>query len=278
LPLSRTACAILCFTATAPAQTVEPRPRTTEAFGEYVRAVEAGVYERTRGAKPFLWTDDSAERGARLRQGEIVVEPLAGRSGLSIPDGLVHDWIGAVFVKGAKLADALRSAQDYGRHKDDRLPEVIDTRIVSHSGNDYCVHMRLLKKKVLTVVLDTEHQIQYHELGPDRWYSRSETTRISEVERAGRPGERTLPPGAGHGFLWKLNSYWRFAERDGGVYIECEAVSLSRSIPSGWGWLIEPIARQLPRDSLANTLRAMRDRMCGGRQNCCDPSSPLPRR
>jgi hypothetical protein len=78
------------------------------------------------------------------------------------------------------------------------------------------------------------------------------------VINRGEPGERELPPGNDHGFLWRLYSYWRFEERDGGVYVECQAISLTRSVPTGFGWLIEPIIRQLPRESLANTLRATR--------------------
>ena len=78
------------------------------------------------------------------------------------------------------------------------------------------------------------------------------------MENAGKTDERKLPPGTGHGFLWKLDSYWRFEERDGGVYLECQAVSLTRDVPAGLGWLIDPIVRNLPRESLVNTLRATR--------------------
>ncbi len=68
-----------------------------------------------------------------------------------------------------------------------------------------------------------------------------------------------MPPGEGHGFLWRLYSYWRFQEKDGGVYVECEAVSLTRKVPTGLGWLIDPIIRNLPRESLSNTLHATRN-------------------
>jgi hypothetical protein len=76
-----------------------------------------------------------------------------------------------------------------------------------------------------------------------------------------------MPVGNDHGFLWRLDSYWRFEERDGGVYIECEAISLTRDIPTGLAWLIEPIIRQLPQESLVNTLRATRNAVvqAGGR-------------
>jgi hypothetical protein len=116
------------------------------------------------------------------------------------------------------------------------------------------VYLRLLKKKVITVVLNTEHKVTYFPLDATRQHSRSYSTKIAEVQDAGEPGEHELPAGRDHGFLWRLYSYWRFLERDGGVYVECEAVSLTRGVPMGLGLIIRPIVRDLPRESLANTL------------------------
>ena len=127
--------------------------------------------------------------------------------------------------------------QDYDHHKDVYKPEVIDSRVISHTGNDFRIYLRLLKKKVITVVLDTEHEVQYTPVDRTRWRSVSRTTKIAEVKNAGKPDEREMPPGTGEGFLWKLNSYWRFEERDGGTWMECEAVSLTRDVPTGLGWL-----------------------------------------
>jgi hypothetical protein len=84
------------------------------------------------------------------------------------------------------------------------------------------------------------------------------TTRIAEVENAGRANERVLPPDTGYGFLWHLYSYWRFQERKGGVCIECRAISLTRDMPRGLGWIIEPIIQKLPKESLINILEATR--------------------
>jgi hypothetical protein len=148
--------------------------------------------------------------------------------------------------------------QDYNHHKDLYKPEVLDSRLLSRQGDDFRIYLRLLKKKVITVVLNTEHEVKYTRLDATRWRSASRTTKIAEVENAGKPDEREKPPGAGEGFLWRLNSYWRFAERDGGVWVECEAISLTRDIPTGLGWLVDPIIRNLPKESLENTLRATR--------------------
>ena len=130
---------------------------------------------------------------------------------------------------------------------------------LSHNGDDFRIYLRLLKKKVVTLVLNTEFDVHYIQVDQTRWRSLSRSRRIAEVEKAGTPQERELPPGTGEGFLWRLNTYWRFLERDGGTWVECEAISLSRDVPAGLGWLINPIVRSLPRQSLANTLRATRD-------------------
>ena len=135
---------------------------------------------------------------------------------------------------------------------------MIDSALVSQQGDDFRIFLRLLKKKIITVVLDTDHDVHYLSLDRKRWFCRSYTTRIAEVEDAGSPKEKVLPPDSGYGFLWRLYSYWRFQESDGGVYVECRAISLTRDVPFGLRWIIEPIIQHLPKESLIHTLEATR--------------------
>jgi len=232
----------------------ELKPATAKAFDEYIRAAE----HRLEVRPSFLWCAEQANRLSRARQGESVVEPAGTQPEIRIADGLVHDWVGCAFIPGATLDRTLAMVQDYNHHKDVYRPEVIDSRLLHRDGSDFKIYLKLLKKKMITVVLNTEHDVRYFAIDPAHARSRSYSTKIAEVEHAGKPDERELPPGTGHGFLWKLDSYWRFEHRDQGVYIECEAISLTRDVPVGLGWLIEPIIRKLPRDSLANTLNATR--------------------
>lgn len=227
----------------------ELKPQTAEAFRKYIETTEKNLETRPN----FLWCDMR-----RARSGELLVSPTGKTPEIKVPSGLIHDWVGCAFIPGTTLAQTLAIVQNYNRHKEIYKPEVIDSRVLSHSGNDYKIFLRLLKKKVITVVLNTEHDVRYFPVSATQARSRSYTTKIAEVENAGKRDEREMPPGSGHGFLWNLDSYWRFEERDGGVYIECQAVSLTRDVPSGLGWLIEPIIRNLPRESLANTLKATR--------------------
>jgi hypothetical protein len=225
------------------------KPQTSEAFDRYIRQTEQRLDER----KTFLWADESPDRARRIKAGEIVVEPTGAKPEIAVPHGLIHDWVGAVFLPGVSLERTLALVRDYDRHKEYYKPEVVDSRVLSHDGNDYRIYLRLLKKQILTVVLDTEHEVHYTQVDSKRWRSNSRTTKISELDN-GRP----LAPGTGHGFLWRLNTYWRFEERDGGTWVECQAVSLTRDIPTGLGWLIDPIIRKLPKESLANTLKETR--------------------
>lgn len=231
----------------------ELKPETAAAFERYVRQAERRIDERAGAPGSFLWVEESAERKAAGRR-SAVVAPLEKGAPQEITGGLIHHWIGAVFVPGASLAQALALLEDYDRHARVYAPEVAASKLLSRSGHDFRVYYRLRKKKVLTVVLDTEHEVRYTRLDDKRWRSRSCSTRIVEVENAGRRDERRLPPGQDSGFLWRLNSYWRLAERDGGVWIECEAISLTRDVPAGLGWLVKPIVQDLPRESLAATL------------------------
>jgi hypothetical protein len=198
--------------------------------------------------------DEFPDLKRRVKGGEVIIQPLTGKGSKEISQGMIHDWIGVVFIPGVALEKTLARVHDYDNHKNLYKPEVIDSKLLKRDGDHFRVYLRLLKKKVITVVLDTQHEVQGYPLSGGRRHSRSHTTSVAEVENAGRPDERKLPEGKDHGFVWRLNSYWRFQERDGGVWIECEAISLSRDIPTGLGWLIEPIVRGLPSESLANTL------------------------
>lgn len=249
-------CALL--PAAPDAATTELRPETLRAFGEYIAAREASLRrERLEGPR-FLWVDDSEERLRRVRSGEVVIEPVQGKGIVEVKSGLIHDWRAAAFIPGTTLARTLDLVKNYDNHKNVYQPEVTDSKLRKRNGNDYQIYMRVLKKKVLTVTLNTEHDVRYFPLDARREHSRSYSTRIAEVEDAGAANEREKPPGKDHGFLWRLNSYWRFQERDGGVYIECEAISLTRAIPFGLGWAVTPIVRDLPHESLAHTLSATR--------------------
>jgi hypothetical protein len=255
---------VLLFTSVPGITTVELQPHTVEAFDRYVRLAETRL-DRQAHSPGFLWVDSASGRKIRVERGEAIAEPWAGTGDTDVPDGSIHDWTGAVFIPGATLAKTLALVQNYDSHKAIYKPEVQDSKLLKRTGDEFQVYLRLLKKQVITVVLNTNHDVRYFPLDAARCYSQSHSTRIAEVDNPGEPDEREMEPGRDHGFLWRLNSYWRFEERDGGVYVECEAISLTRSVPVGLGWLVNPIVRTLPRESLENSLKTLRQALLARR-------------
>jgi hypothetical protein len=240
------------------ATTVELKPQTLTSFNVYIRDAEAAMEQALADGSPFLWSDVNSERAQQVRGGQVVAQFWSGHGPNKVPNGLIHDWIGTSFIPDTSLEEVLALVQDYDNHKNIYKPEVIASRLISHCGNDFQIYLRLLKKRIVTVVLDTDHEVHYRSLDRGRWLCRSYTTRIAEVENAGRAKERVLPPDTGSGFLWRLYTYWRFEEGEGGAYVECRAISLTRDVPTGLGWIIAPIIQKLPGESLIHTLEATR--------------------
>ena len=261
-------CLLLLSSITVPAAAIagELRPETVAAFNRYLTVAEQRIAKQLGDPRVFLYVNTlpAAERRQAfesLRQDEIYLTPLTTRdpSGgeMAIPDGMVHHWLGTVFIPRASVTDVLNVVQDYN-HKQDVYPEVVKSRLISRDGEHFKAMMRFREHHVITVTLDTEHDVVYTELDPTHWYSRSYSTRVSQVEDAGKPGEHDLPDGDGNGFMWRIDTYWHFAQQDGGTYLEVEAISLSRAIPSGVGWMVKPFITSVPRESLHDTLSCTR--------------------
>src|SRR5579862_7703386 len=240
------------------AEKVQPaqlKPETLQAFEAYVRDAEAAMQQTLDGVA-FLWSDGQPKRAKQVRGGKIVAEFWSGKDPVRVPAGLIHDWVGAAFVPGATVARALALIQDYDNHKVVYQPEVIESKLIRRRGDDFKIFLRVLKKKIITVVLDTDHDVDYFSLEGGRAGCRSYTTRTAEVANAAKPDEKVEAPDTGYGFLWRLNTYWRFLERDGGTYMECRAISLTRDIPFALRLIIDPIVRSLPKEALLHTLKA----------------------
>ena len=250
----------------AAALTAELQPATVAAFDRYVRAAEARIDAELSRQDRFLHLDalpDAQRKAAEAatRRGEVFIDKLQVREGgkeIGIPDGKVHHWVGVAFIPGVRVGNAVALLQDYDRHADIYKPAVQRSKVLSRDGDRFRVFLRFYQKKVLEVTVNSEHEAQFTSPSPDRAYSRIRSTRIAEVDEAGKPGEREKPVGRDGGYLWRLNTYWRFLERDGGTYIQCESVTLTRDVPFGFGWLIGPFVNSIPRESLTFTMERTR--------------------
>jgi hypothetical protein len=171
---------------------------------------------------------------------------------------MIHHWAGIAFIPGAKLQDVQRVVQDYDHHAQYYAPDVERSKIESHDDNHFLVFLRFRRHKVITVVLNTRHDVRYFRDSETREHSRSSAVHIGEVENAGKSDEREKSPGEEGGFLWRMETWWRMEERDGGVYVQSEVVSLTRDIPAGLGWLLGPFVTSIPKETLTFTLEATR--------------------
>jgi hypothetical protein len=225
---------------------VKLEPEAAAAFDRYVEQAEA----RIGGAEV---------RNPALRGGELHIDAVDAVRRAKAPGGMIQDWAGTMFIPGATLAQVQAVLRDYANYKNFYQPKVVESKQIAQSGDEYDVFLRLNEEHILTVILNTTYHVRYSLPDTQHLIVTSRSTRIAEVKDPGKSYDEELAVGHDTGFLWRLNSYWRFQSADGGVYGLCEAISLSRGVPLGLGWMLKGFLENLPKESMMNTLRGTRD-------------------
>ncbi len=250
----------VCASISAICSAAELKPAYAEAFNQYVQTIEkqmdAGV-----GRGLFLGIDSlskpQSDKGyLDLRGGQVVIERKATPK---ISGAMIHHWVATAFLPGETVKRTLAMLQDYGSYPTIYRREVMKANVKQRTRDDFKVSLRLRKHKVITVVLDADYDVRFSLVDQTHALVRSYSTRITEIGNAGQTNEHEIPASQDHGFLWRLNTYWRLVEIDGGVYAQCEAVSLTRDVPAGLGWMIGPFIESIPRESLLFTLNSTRE-------------------
>ena len=256
--------AILLFV--LPLNAADLQAQAAQNYARYIALTQVQVDAELAQSGSYLWVERLPEARrtealAQLRSGGVVIEELEtlddGKP-IAVPGGLIHHWIGTAFVPGATLAQTLAFMQDYNHKVEYFKPDIVRSKILKHEGDDYFVLLRFYQKKIITTVIDTDQEVHYHVVDKTHAWSRSNATRVQEVDNPGKSDERLEPEGHDRGFVWKLNTFWRFEEKDGGTYLECQAISLSRDIPTGLGWMVGSFVSSVPRESLTFTLTTAR--------------------
>jgi len=247
----------------------ELQPETLKAWNAYVAATEKRIAGEVKSAKGFLALDfqfpsaAAVERHAVL-EGEIRVTKMetAEEEGgkIPVPAGMIHHWRGSIFIPGVGLEQILMRVTNPAV-EDTRQEDVLCSSVLERGPDFLRIYLKLQRSKFVTVVYNTEHTVRVSRYGPGRAVSTSVATRIVELDKPNSDGEREKPEGQDHGFLWRLNSYWRYEQVAGGVMVECESISLSRSIPYILELLIRPLIDSTARESMQRTLGSMRDRL-----------------
>jgi hypothetical protein len=240
--------------------------QTQEAFARSTKLLQSRNEAELKRGSGLLWIDGLPEQQrteayASLKRGEVMLKKLeildSGKP-VPCPGGLIHHWTGVIFIPATKLDEVLSVLEDYNHHSVYYTPDVERSKIESRDGDHFRVFLRFRRHKVITVVLNTEHEVQYFHDGPGKAHSRSSAVRIAEVENAGKNDENEKSPGDDGGFLWGMETWWRMEEGDGGVYLQSEVASLTRDIPAGLGWMIGPFVTEIPKQTLTFTLEATR--------------------
>jgi hypothetical protein len=243
----------------------DPAPAAVSAFNSYITALESRLAQQHRSRDTFLAPVDSnpknemrpLETETGLRLGELMIERLTPGSSANFPGAMLHHWRGTAFVPGATAADFEHLMKDFNAYPQRFSPQVLHAEVLAHQDDRMHAVMRVRQQHILTVVMDTTYDIVFAQLDAQHGYSISRSTQISEIDSPGTAAEHALDSAHEHGFLWRLNTYWSYEERDGGLSMQIESVSLTRSIPRGLGWAVGPFVESVPRESLQFTLRSV---------------------
>jgi hypothetical protein len=233
-------------------------PSAERAYEIYVANVESRLIRQHARPETYLAVDTADRRLERpLASGDIRVEAVNGGT-WQVPGALLHHWRGTAFVPGATPAEMLAVLRDFSHFPRHYAPQVVSAHALTDDGQTATLAVRFKEQRVVTVVLDGEYKVESRLSGNDRGYSVSRSLHFWQVDSPGTEQERHRPEGQDDGFLWRLNSYWSFTRVRGGLQMECEAVSLTRDVPVGLGWLVTPVIADLPRQELEFSLRATR--------------------
>jgi hypothetical protein len=254
--------------ATTPVVGPRLKPDTSAAWEAYVSATERRIATEVRSRTGFLALDfrgSAAEDRRAVQAGGFVIAemttPGPAGSEVHVPSGMIHHWRGAVLLPGARLDQVLaRLLKEVpGSGQDDILASAIKER----QGDQLLVYLKVQRRRIVTVVYNTEHRVTFNRYSATRASSTSTAVRIAELDQPNTSSERELAAGEDHGFLWRWNSYWRYEQVPGGVIAECESISLSRGVPLGMGLIAAPFISSTARESMERALVAVRGHFAG---------------
>lgn len=244
---------VITLLACTPPLLAQAPPDAIAAFNTYAALTESRLGQQHQFPASFLANLSGPQAIARLQHGNLIIEQLTPPT---VPGALLHHWRGTAFVPGATVAQLDHLLRDIPVYPEHFAPQITQAHILSQKPDHLQASMRVLQHHILTVALDTTYDITFAHLDPQHAFSLSRSTHIVEIASPKTPNEHALPSANDHGFLWRLNTYWSYEERDGGLYIQVESISLTRSIPRGLAWAIQPYTESIPRESLEFTLHS----------------------
>lgn len=251
--------------------------KTVEAWNTYIASTEKRIDAELKRTPVVLRSDIAFLKTGKIQVKRLETPDERGKE-IEIPDGSVHHWFGAVFVPGVRMEQLLPWVQNYAQYTEYFKDVERSGGTRGSQPNTFDIFLRLTRSKLgVTAHFNTKHRVVYQPRSSGFASSISRSTEIRQIRDAGSPQEKEYPEGDDSGYVWRLNSYWRFFERDGGVIVECETIGLSRPLGWGLGFLniltlgkVKSIAESIAREALEQTLTDMRNGVRGG------PKKPRP--
>ena len=248
-----------------PSLATELKPATNAAFEHYIAITEERIAGEDR-KQHFLVIDalppDARQKAyTELQQGKLFIEQTHAKDdgrNVVIPDGLTHDWIGIVFIPGANLVETLSLLQDADHYQDVFQPAVRRSHLISWGENELKLSEQFYHKTIVTIAVNTDFDAHYRFLDSNHLVCWAHSTRAAEVDHVGQADEHELPAGDGHGYLWRMNTYWHIEQKDGGVYLQVETVALTRNVPVALEWVVAPLVKSIPRGTMSGFLNTTR--------------------
>jgi hypothetical protein len=252
--------AVMALLPGAHAGTLILKPETIESWDDYVQKANERFQQRLAPGNHFLWMDEEADRAERVKKNRIVAAPVGPHIPMKVPSGLIHDWIAVAYMPNLTIRDVVPVVRDYARYKEFYSPNVIDSKVIELApdmglSKDRFSVVLMNKAFFKKTALDSDYEAAYYRVDEHRIYTISKTCHIREIAEYGAPEQHMLPEDEGSGLIWRLLTVVRFEERDGGLYIEVEAIALSRDIPGAVRLIAEPIVRRVSRDALTTSLK-----------------------
>ncbi|MFL6415502.1 MAG: hypothetical protein ACJ74Y_07520 [Bryobacteraceae bacterium] len=239
---------------------VKLNPETVAEFDRYAKSVEAELSRRWDGQANFISVEDDPADKRKVMEGELLVRtPKPDAKPVTVTDGLIHDWVGTVFIPDTDPARVMAVLRDFDKHKK-IYPEIADSKTLAQNGDKTVGYWRVKQRRGLVpVILDVEQTAYYRKLAPGKWNCRAYARKITEIDSGPFSGKRKFPEGEGHGYMWRMYAYWSIEQVNGGVLADCRMLSLSRSIPQAIAWAVAPYVQKAPQESLTSTLKQTRD-------------------
>jgi len=244
-PSTKVALLLTALLLATPRLFAEPTPTASSAFNTYAHTVESRLAQQHSTPNTFLVLPSDPTALTQLRAGQLLIEHLTTPT---TSDALIHHWRATAFVPNTTAADFEHLLQDFSAYSKNFAPQIVSSTVLSQTPTDTVLRLRTRQHHVITVVLDATYDVTFGSLDPTHGYSISRSTRVDEIN-----------PGGDNGFLYNLNTYWSYEQRDGGLYLQIESISLTRNVPRGLGWAVQPFIESIPRESLTFTLTSARN-------------------